>query len=40
MEIKIDLNKMDIDKVEPQKEEDVRCPSPRIWREEHYDYCA
>ena len=38
MEIKIDLNKMDIDKVEPQKE-DVRCPIPRIWREEHYDYC-
>ena len=38
MEIKIDLNKMDIDKVEPQ-EEDVRYPSPRIWREEHYDYC-
>ena len=29
MEIKIDLNKMDIDKVEPQKE-DVRYPSPRI----------
>ena len=30
MEIKIDLNKMDIDKVESQKEEDVHCPSPRI----------